>query len=242
MTSLVQSEDSPETEKMSTLKQLLLAQEDGLTVDYRCIKCHDCWSCKNADETEKLSLREEQENQLIKDSVDLNFEANAIECTLPVRGIEREFLSSNKEIAIKVIASVAKRYQGDDKARHLVLESFKKLFDKGYLNLMGQLTPEEKKKVESKEVQYFIPWRPVFSDSVTTPCRITMDASSRTKKRPDGSGGRCLNDYVVKGTVKHMNLLQLVLRWLIGLYGFTCDIAQMQATKPTVEPAKIALA
>ena len=75
-------------------------------------------------------------------------------------------------------------------------------------------------------MQYVIPWRPVFTDSATTPCRPTFDASSRTHKRPDGSGGRCLNDYVVKGSVSSLNLLRLVLRWLVGPVGVSGDIAQ----------------
>ena len=62
--------------KLRYLKQLLLAQEGGISVEYRCVKCEDCWSCKNADSTEKLSLREEQEDQLIRDSVTLNFSTN----------------------------------------------------------------------------------------------------------------------------------------------------------------------
>ena len=57
-----------------------------------------------------------------------------------------------------------------------------------------------------------------------------MDASSRTRKRPDGTGGRCLNDYVVKGSTNNMNLLRLVLRWIVGRFAFTGDIAQFYNT------------
>ena len=222
--------DISSAEKLRYLKQLLLAQEGGLSVEYRCVKCRDCWPCKNADATEKLSLREEQENQLIKDSVKLNFITNSIECTLPVRGSEREFLTSNKDLAGKVLQSVTKRYHKDENAKTLMIASFKKLFDKGYLKLISQLTPEERSMFESKEVQYFIPWRPVYADSVSTPCRIVMDASSRTRKRPDGTGGRCLNDFVVKGSNSNMNLIRLVLRWSVGRFGFSGDIAQFYNT------------
>ena len=218
------------SEKLRHLKQLILAQEGGVSEDYRCTKCRDCWDCKNADSTEKLSLREEQENQLIKESVKLNFATNSIECTLPVRGSEREFLTSNKDLASKVLNSVTTRYQNDENAKLLMIASFKKLFDKGYLKLISQLSPEEKGQFESKEIQYFIPWRPVFADSASTPCRIVMDASSRTQKRADGTGGRCLNDFVVKGTINNMNLIRLVLRWSVGQFALSGDIAQFYNT------------
>ena len=219
-------DDLSASEKLRYLKQLLFAQESGVTVDYRCIKCRDCWSCKNADSNEKLSLREEQENQLIMDSVRLNFSNNSIECTLPVRGDEYEFLTSNKDLASKVLNSVTSRYKDDETAKSLMLSSFNKLFDKGYLKLISQLTVEERQQFENKAIQYFIPWRPVFADSASTPCRIVMDASSRTRKRADGTGGRCLNDYVVKGTINNMNLVRLVLRWSVGRFAISGDIAQ----------------
>ena len=212
--------------ELGYLKKLLFAQDGGLSVEYRCVKCRDCWPCKNADATEKLSLREEQENQLIQESVKLDFQNKSIICTLPTRGEEREFLTSNKDLATKVLLSVCKRYQGDLKAKELILGSFKKLFDNGYIKLMDQLTPEEKSQFENKEVQYHIPWRPVFADSVTTPCRSTFDASSRTKKRADGSGGRCLNDLIVKGSVDNLNLLRLVLKWQVGQFAMSGDLAQ----------------
>ena len=114
----------------------------------------------------------------------------------------------------------------NDESTKKTVASFKKLFDKGFIQLVDQLTPEELEQFHSKPVQYFIPWRPVFSDSVSTPCRPTFDASSRTPKRPDGSGGRCLNDYVVKGSVNSLNLLRLILRWSVGPVAFSGDLAQ----------------
>ena len=213
-------------EQIRFLKQLLLTQDSGLSVEYRCARCRDCWSCKNADETEKVSLRGEQENQLIRESVNLNFEKKIIECTLPVRGSEAEFLTSNKDLATKVLTSVCKRYGNDEIVKPMILAGFKKLFDKGYAKFLHELTDKEKAAFIEKEIQYFIPWRVQFADSVTTPCRPVLDGSSRTRKRPDGSGGRCLNDLVVKGSVNNLNLLRMILRWLVGLFAMSGDLAQ----------------
>ena len=159
------------------LKLLLKTQDLGLSVEYRCVRCRDCWSCKNADESEKISLREEQENQLVRESIHLNFNNKTIDCTLPIRGEESEFLSTNKELAIKVLNSVCNRYHKDDLVKATILAAFNKLFDKGYAKLLNQLTEVERSVFESKDPQYFIPWRVVFSDSVTTPCRPVLDAT-----------------------------------------------------------------
>ena len=75
---------------------------------------------------------------------------------------------------------------------------------------MHELSEEEIKKFASKPVQYFIPWRVVYNDSPTTPVRPVLDASSATRRREDGTGGRCLNDYVVKGKVETLNLVNLL--------------------------------
>ena len=78
----------------------------------------------------------------------------------------------------------------------------------------------------SKEVQHFIPWRVVFKESVSTPARPVLDASSNTPQRPDGSGGRSLNDACMKGRIPDMNLLRMVLRFMVGGCGFTGDLSQ----------------
>jgi hypothetical protein len=53
-----------------------------------------------------------------------------------------------------------------------------------------------------------------------------MDASSKTPTRPDGSGGRCLNDLVAKGRVESLNLVRLVLKFVLGRHAVTGDLSQ----------------
>ena len=161
--------ETSSADKLSLLRNLIFAQEGGLSIEYRCVKCRDCWQCKNADVTEKLSLREEQENALIQQSVKLDFNEKSIICSLPGRGDEREFLASNRDQALKVYQSVCKRYGGDQNAKDLILGSFRKLFEKGFVQLVAELTENERNQFLSKEVQMYIPWRPVFSDSISTP-------------------------------------------------------------------------
>jgi hypothetical protein len=77
-----------------------------------------------------------------------------------------------------------------------------------------------------KDPQYFIPWRLVFKDSISTPCRAVLDGSSRTRQRSDGSGGRCLNDLVVKGKIVTINLVKMMLRFIVGKFAVTGDFKQ----------------
>ena len=57
--------------------------------------------------------------------------------------------------------------------------------------------------------------------------RPVFDASSGTKKRQDGSGGRCLNDLVCKGPIDTLDLLRVVLGFLIGPVAFAADLTKM---------------
>ena len=78
----------------------------------------------------------------------------------------------------------------------------------------------------TKSVQYFIPWRVVYQDSPSTPVRPVLDASSGTRRRRDGTGGRCLNDYVVKGKIDTLNLVRVALGFSVGRVAVTGDLSQ----------------
>ena len=91
---------------------------------------------------------------------------------------------------------------------------------------MEDISAEELAQFAKKEIQYYIPWRIQFSDSVTTPARPVLDASSRTRRRQDGSGGKSLNDLVCQGKVETLNLLNLVLNFRIGRHAVTGDLQQ----------------
>ena len=110
--------------------------------------------------------------------------------------------------------------------QEVALKAFRKLFDNGHASLIEDIDEETKAKFIDKDPQYFIPWRLVFKESVFTPCRAVLDASSRTKYRADGSGGKCLNDLVVKGKIVTINLVKMLLRFTVGRFALTCDLQQ----------------
>ena len=136
---------------------------------------------------------------LIDESVKLDFEKKQISCTLPLRGDKRQFLTSNYAQAKKILDQQVRQYGKDEATKLLILKAFDKLFANGHAAFIDDLTPQELQMFNSKEIHYFLPWRVAFSDSVTTPARPVLDASSKTRSRHDGSGGKSLNDLVCQG-------------------------------------------
>ena len=215
-----------DTEKITPLANLRMMEDGGLLIEYRCVKCRDCPDCKNAEETEKTSLREEAEEMMIKESVKLDIPNKRIICRLPLRGPEKDFLTTNKERALTVLDQQCRKYHGDEEIREVALKGFRKLFDNGHASLLQDIDDDTKQLFLNKDPQYFIPWRLVFKDSISTPCRAVLDASSKTKQRSDGSGGRCLNDLVVKGKVTTINLVKMLLRFIVGRFALNGDLQQ----------------
>ena len=217
-------DDEPET--LKEIKHLRLEQECGIDINYRCPKCRDCSSCKDSSRSEAISLREEAEMELIDASVSLDLENKRISCSLPLKGDERQYLSSNYAQALKILEQQVKQYSGKEETRLLIIKAFEKLFVNGHAALLEDIPESEKAQFLHKEIQYFIPWRIAFSDSVSTPARPVLDASSRTRMRPDGSGGKSLNDLVCRGKVETLNLLKLILNFRVGKFAMTGDLMQ----------------
>ena len=113
-------------------------------------------------------------------------ENKRIICNLPLRREETEFLSTNRVQAEKILNQQCSRYFRDEETKPVILKAFKKLFDNDHAKGLRDLPVETVNKILSKEVQHHIPWRVVFKESVSTPARPVLDASSNTPVRPDG--------------------------------------------------------
>ena len=120
-------------------------------------------------------------------------------------------MSPNRQIAEKVLISQCKKVESDPEAKETVIKSFKKLTDNNYAVEFKDLSEEQQMKIQSASPQHYLPWRVVFKESISTPCRSVFDASSRTPVLESGVGGRCLNDIVMKGKVNTLNLINMLL-------------------------------
>ena len=171
--------------------------------------------------TERTSLRQDAENELINKSVWLDYENKVIRASMPMRGPEENFLASNRSTAKRVLDGVCKKLAKTPGDIPSVQKSVHKLFDKNHAVLVKDLPEDVRKKFEDKPVQHYMCWRVVYNPkSVTTPVRPVMDASTNTP------GKRCLNDLVVKGHVNSLNLVQMVLRHSIGRAAVAGDLSQ----------------
>ena len=195
-------------------------------IDYRCPACRSCHDCKNAPDTERISLREEAEDQAIRESVSIDFDKKKITCILPLRGSEEEFLSNNRQSALRVLDGQCKKVKNDEEAKKTVIKSFYKLFDGGFAKKFDDLEEEQKQQILKKKVQHYLPWRVVYKASLSTPCRTVMDASSKTPLLNNGEGGRCLNDATMKGKVDTLDLLKMLLRFQSNHVAFSGDLKQ----------------
>ena len=217
-----------ETDSIQQLR--MKAQNEGISIEYRCPRCRSCTDCKRSFETERVSLREETEDFMIYESVNIDWEKNRIVCSFPMRGSEEEFLTSNRDIALRVLNQQCNKYKDDKETKATIKKAFDKLITNGQMIPFNDLTNEQKDLILSKPVNYWIPWRVVFKVSLSTPCRPVFDASSNTKPRENGTGGRSLNDLVVKGRVVTLNLIRMLMRFTVGGAAVQGDLAQFYAS------------
>ena len=219
-----------EDEDVRYLRMIQKAQEEGLNIEYRCPKCRNCNDCRNSHETERISLREEAEDLMIRDSVTLDWNNKSIISHLPMRGEPEEFLSDNRDIALKILQQQCLKYHSDEDTKEIIVAAFNKLLRNGQMLLWDNISQEDRDLILSKSVSHYIVWRVVFKASLSSPARIVFDASAKTKLRADGSGGRCLNDLVVKGRVTTLDLTRMVLRFSVGSFALQGDLRQFYAS------------
>ena len=223
---ITSAKESEQDDRLFDLKTLMKLQESGLSLEYRCPRCRGCHDCKNAPTTERISLREEREDQAIRDSITIDWERRKITAKLPLRGPEEKYLSSNRAVAEKVLHSQVIKVKNDPEAKETVIKAFQKLLTHGHAKKIEDLSEEERSLMLSKEVQNYLPWRVVFKDSVSTPCRCVFDASSNTPTLADGRGGSCLNNLCMKGKINTLNLLTMLLRFIVGSHACAGDLKQ----------------
>ena len=218
-------EKDPEADiKLQELKLLLKIQEMGISFDYRCPRCRNCSDCRNAPDTERISVREEKEDEAVKESVKIDFAAKKITARIPLRGDPNQYLSDNRAIALKVLEGQCKKLSTDEESREMVVKAFRKLIDRKNALRLSELSEEHQRMMKEKPVQHYLPWRVQYKDSVSSPARPVFDASSKTPLLPDGRGGRCFNDINCKGKINTLDFLNMILRWELGPEAFCGDL------------------
>ena len=218
------------------LKMMMKIQEQGISLDYRCVRCRNCSDCRDAAETERISFREEMEDSVIKTCIKIDLDNKKIIARLPLRGDAAQYLSNNRESALKILNAQCNKVKNDPDAKEVVLKAFRKLLDNKFAVRFDELTREQQEMILSQDVNHWLPWRVAFKpSSVTSPARAVFDASSKTPVLPDGRGGRCLNDLTMKGRIDTLDLLNMMLRFSAASVALAGDL-RMFYTSIALDP------
>ena len=204
------------------IKNLEELDNIGSSVTYRCPKCRNCSDCTKGDNLEAISLNEEKEDHMIEACLRYDSERKVLVTYLPFIKPPEEALNPNYNVAMKIFQSQKKLINKSPGMKDDLLHSFEKLESKKFVVKVKDLDPEIIKKIlEAKTVKYYIPWRSVYKlASLSTPCRIVFDASSRTP------GGLSLNECLAVGRNLLSSLFKILLNFKIHLIGVIGDISQ----------------
>ena len=194
----------------------------GTEVSYRCTDCRNCNRYKRSENTEFVSIQEEIEQDIIDKSVQVDVSKGITIAKLPSIMNPEFRLLSNKRQALAVYMGQIRKLNKVPDDRNDVMKSESKLQFRGYVDVLDNLSKEQRLKVDNSEVNYFIPWRAVWnSNSLNTPCRLVFDASQATYS------GYSLYNILAKGRNCRNKLVEVVIRWTSHKYVFHADIQTM---------------
>ena len=168
-------------------------QDVGLDTTFKCPKCRQCRDCLRGPGKEKLSIQQEAEQQIIKDSVRIDTNLKRPVAHLAFIKEPKEHLEDNSAVAKKRLYNVCNKYKSEPEVASMISAGFRKLIERKHVIPFDDLTPTQQNNILTAESSYFIPWDVGFKEtSVSTPARPVFDASSRT------STGYSLNDLLAK--------------------------------------------
>ena len=194
----------------------------GTEASYRCVRCRGCPNCKKSARVDCISIKEEVEQELIDNSVNVKVDDGYTEAKLPFICDPNTHLRPNRHLAEKIYSLQVKKLNKDPKNREDVIRAFDKLCTLGYISKLNDLSDNEQEIIQSSPVLHYIPWRVVWNtNSLSTPVRPVFDASHATDT------GYSLNDTLAKGRNNMNFLLQIFIRWLVRSCGFHTDVQKM---------------
>ena len=199
------------------IKDFLVLDDLGSEVEYRCNACRNCYDCKNGEQIEQISLQEETEQWLIEKSVNFDCEKKQVVAKLPFLETQTIKLVDNYFIAKKVLESQIRQVHRRPGAVEQVEKSHEKLRSRGFVMRLDELPSEVREAAALPG--YYIPWRTVQSDSLSTPTRMVFDASSKTRS------GFSLNCLLAKGRNMLAEMLILLFKFRFGGAAMCADVS-----------------
>merc|ERR1712155_80439 len=140
-------------------------------------------------------MRQQAEQELIRNSVKIDKKSNRVVANLPFLCDPTDKLVDNSRIAAKRLENVVCKYSSDEKIKEMLNKSMQKLFDNGHLVYLKDLPIERQLEIRNAKSSYTITADVAFKEtSISTPARWVFDAGSKC------STGYSLNDLLAKGT------------------------------------------
>ena len=154
-------------------------ENSGTEISYRCMDCRNCQKCLKDGLVEEISMQKEMEQDLINKNMSLDLVEGCASTGMPFLADPDTRLVTNDRAARRVFDSQVKNLSKSEKDRLDTLASEQKLQDLGYVDWLHNIGEEDRKNILDSLVRYFIPWRVVWSKSLSTPIRTVFDASPR---------------------------------------------------------------
>ncbi|XP_066918053.1 uncharacterized protein [Clytia hemisphaerica] len=213
-------ESEPSTSYITNLNEKF--ESVGTDLNYRCVNCRKCLTCKNHSAEDSISIQEEVEQDLINRSITIDPSNCSSIANLPLIHDPLVKLAPNRDIALRVYIQQLKRLEKHQDDKDDILISEKKLQYLRFVEYVKHLPTDIQKQLSESQIKNFIPWRAVWKgSSISTPCRIVFDASMPT------STGFSLNDILAKGRNSMNKLLEIFLRWRGHRIAFHTDVQKM---------------
>ena len=185
-----------------TQKQFNEVEEAGSEITYRYINCHAYKTCKDHDQIETASIKEEVEQDMINQSVHVDLKQRQTIANLPLIHDPAIKLHPNKTKALKVYNQQLKKLNKQPQDIEQIIQSRKNLQDLGRVKFTCNLPKHLQIMLKYSSIEDFTSWRIVWkANSVSTPSRLVFYASQIFNT------GYSLNDILAKGR----NLLKLSL-------------------------------
>ena len=203
------------------IRKFMEYQELGLDQGYKCPRCRKCRECQRGAGHERISMKQEAEQEIIKESVVLDEERNKAVVKLAFIANPVENLRPNRYSAMKRLDNVCRKYSSEPDSVKMICEKINKLHKAGHIQYWEDLSAEQKQKIECNPTSHYLCWDVGFKEgSMSTPARPVFDGSARTP------GGTSLNEILAKGITTLARLVEVQLAWVVGRYALTGDVSQ----------------
>ena len=219
-------DQSYQEKTLKALKVHEAVENAGTVSDYRCIDCRGCTKCKQGERIDKVSLKEEYEQEVINKSVEVDVGKCVATARLPILEEKPEkILTPNGNDCLQVFKSIVRQLDKDTKSKEEIVEFENKLQKLGFVDKVDNLTAEQQKNLKENPVQNFIPWHCVWSkNSISTPGRMVFNGSFSVR------GKRTLNSLLPKGMNNINSLQEIMIRWFTHPVAYHADIRKMYNT------------